>query len=117
MSNYIVRFSLKQRVEHFVTMTTFAMLCLTGLPQKFYTTGWAASLVGFFGGIDNTRWIHRWFGILLAVSTVVHFASGISAILSPRAIPRAASALASRFALCCRSQKVQAVLAPDSSSQ
>ena len=46
MSNYIVRFSLKQRIEHFITMTTFAMLCLTGLPQKFYQTGWAASLVG-----------------------------------------------------------------------
>jgi len=82
MSNYIVRFSLKQRIEHFVTMTTFAALCITGLPQKFYTTGWAHSLVSFFGGIDNTRWIHRWFGILLAISTVVHFASGISAILS-----------------------------------
>jgi formate dehydrogenase subunit gamma len=82
MSNYIVRFSFKQRIEHFITMTTFAMLCLTGLPQKFYTNGWAASLVDLFGGIDNTRWIHRWFGILLAISTVVHFASGIGAILS-----------------------------------
>ena len=82
MSNYIVRFSLKQRIEHFITMTTFAMLCLTGLPQKFYTTGWAHSLVGLLGGIDNTRWVHRWFGVLLAVSTVVHFASGIAAILS-----------------------------------
>ena len=32
MSDYIVRFNLQQRIEHFITMTVFALLCLTGLP-------------------------------------------------------------------------------------
>jgi formate dehydrogenase subunit gamma len=81
MSDYIVRFNLKQRIEHFVTMVTFAVLCLTGLPQKFYMTGWAHTLVGVFGGIDATRWIHRICGIVLAVSTVVHFTSAILLML------------------------------------
>ena len=36
MSDYIVRFNLQQRIEHFITMVVFALLCLTGLPQKFY---------------------------------------------------------------------------------
>jgi predicted MFS family arabinose efflux permease len=45
MSNYIVRFSLQQRVEHFLTMLVFTLLCLTGLPQKFFDTGWAGALV------------------------------------------------------------------------
>jgi formate dehydrogenase gamma subunit len=81
---YVVRFSLSQRIEHFLTMVVFTLLCLTGLPQKFFDTGWAAALVSFFGGIDATRWIHRISGIVLALSTVVHFANGIHAMLSKR---------------------------------
>ena len=84
MSNHIVRFNLQQRIEHFVTMTTFALLCLTGLPQKFYTAGWAQVLVSIFGGVDATRWIHRITGIVLAVSTVVHFTNGILVMLSKK---------------------------------
>lgn len=84
MSAYIVRWNLQQRIEHFITMATFALLCLTGLPQKFFQTGWAQTLVDVFGGFDNTRWIHRACGILLAVSTVVHFANAIAIMLSKK---------------------------------
>jgi formate dehydrogenase gamma subunit len=84
MSNYIVRFSLQQRIEHFVTMTVFALLCLTGLPQKFYQAGWAQTLVAIFGGVDMTRWIHRGCGVVLAVSTVVHFTNGILLMLNKK---------------------------------
>jgi formate dehydrogenase subunit gamma len=84
MSAYIVRFSLQQRIEHFLTMTIFALLCLTGLPQKFYTAGWAQGLVAVFGGIDGTRLVHRGCGIALAISTVVHFANAIAAMLSKK---------------------------------
>jgi formate dehydrogenase subunit gamma len=84
MSNYIVRFSLQQRIEHFVTMVVFALLCLTGLPQKFYQAGWAQTLVGIFGGVDMTRWIHRGAGIVLAISTVVHFTNGILLMLNKK---------------------------------
>ena len=44
MSAYIVRFNLQQRIEHLITLTVFALLCLTGLPQKFYTATWAHTL-------------------------------------------------------------------------
>ena len=84
MSDYIVRFSLQQRIEHFVTMVVFALLCLTGLPQKFYQAGWAHAVVNVFGGIDNTRWAHRIAGLVLAVSTVVHFGNGIFVMLSKK---------------------------------
>jgi cytochrome b subunit of formate dehydrogenase len=84
MSNYIVRFNLQQRVEHFITMAIFALLCLTGLPQKFYTHGWAHALVAFFGGFDSTRYIHRTCGIVLALSTVVHFSNVLVGMLSKK---------------------------------
>ena len=82
MSNYIVRFNLQQRIEHLITMVVFALLCLTGLPQKFFTAGWAQLLVALFGGFDAMRWVHRACGIALAVSTVVHFAGAAAAMLS-----------------------------------
>jgi formate dehydrogenase subunit gamma len=84
MSDYIVRFNLKQRIEHFVTMTVFALLCMTGLPQKFYQAGWAHTLVDVFGGVDATRWIHRICGIVLALSTIVHFTNAILLMLGKR---------------------------------
>ncbi len=84
MSNYIVRFNLQQRVEHFITMVTFAVLCLTGLPQKFYQANWALGIVHLLGGPENTRWIHRIAGLTLALSTIVHFANGIRIMLGRR---------------------------------
>jgi cytochrome b subunit of formate dehydrogenase len=82
---YIVRFNLQQRVEHMLTMVIFTLLCLTGLPQKFYQAGWAHGLVDLFGGISNARLIHRICGIGLALSTVVHFGNAIASILSKKA--------------------------------
>jgi cytochrome b subunit of formate dehydrogenase len=79
---YIVRFTAKQRVEHFVTMVDFLGLCITGLPQKFYTARWAQWLIDSMGGIDSVRWIHRFFGIVLLVSVVLHAVGALSAILS-----------------------------------
>lgn len=84
MSAYIVRFNLQQRIEHFITMLVFVLLCLTGLPQKFYTAGWAQAIVGVFGGIDVARWVHRVCGLVLAASTVIHFANAIAAMLSKK---------------------------------
>ncbi len=82
MSEYLFRFSLKQRIEHVVTMVTFVGLCATGLPQKFYASGWGQWLIGAFGGIDATRWIHRFFGVTLAISVVVHMAFALGAVAS-----------------------------------
>ncbi len=71
---YVTRFSLRQRVEHFIIMVLFLMLALTGLPQKFFEAGWAQWLVVHLGGIDRVRWIHRTAGILFAVAAVSHVA-------------------------------------------
>jgi formate dehydrogenase subunit gamma len=82
---YIVRFNVQQRIEHLLTMLIFTLLCLTGLPQKFYQAGWAHALVDLFGGISATRMIHRICGIGLALSTVVHFGNAIAAIMGKKA--------------------------------
>ena len=45
MTEYAVRFSRRQRIEHAIVMTTFVLLALTGFPQKFFETGWARGIV------------------------------------------------------------------------
>ncbi len=72
-----VRFSPGRRIEHWVTMVTFTLLVLTGIPQKFYETGWAKAIVWVFGGLNNLRWVHRINGFVMAAAFIVHFALGI----------------------------------------
>jgi cytochrome b subunit of formate dehydrogenase/mono/diheme cytochrome c family protein len=66
------RFHWTRRIEHALLLTTFTMLGITGLPQKFSTAGWAQALIGFFGGIETTRLIHHIFAIVIMLLAVYH---------------------------------------------
>lgn len=68
----VIRFSVKQRVEHVLIMGLFIVLALTGLPQEFFQAGWAQWLILHLGGIDRIRWLHRVCGILFAVGAAEH---------------------------------------------
>ena len=72
MTETIVRFSKKQRVEHFIVMLLFTLLALTGFPQKFYEARWAGFIVDAIGGLDRVRFIHRMAGLLFSVATIFH---------------------------------------------
>lgn len=71
--DYIVRFSVDQRVQHEVLMVSFIILSLTGLVQRFYTAGWAEWFILNTGGIAFVRLVHRIFGVLFVLSAVYHF--------------------------------------------
>jgi formate dehydrogenase subunit gamma len=85
MSEYFVRFSVRQRIEHFSIMTLFTVLALTGFPQKFYTADWARAMIIAMGGIDLVRWVHRAAGILFAILTAVHLTTAIGLVITGRA--------------------------------
>lgn len=68
-----VRFSLSQRMEHLLMMISFTALVVTGLPQKFFGSGWAQSMILAFGGIETTRLIHRSFAALFCIEGLYHF--------------------------------------------
>jgi formate dehydrogenase subunit gamma len=72
MSEYVVRFSRRQRAEHVAVMTLFAVLALTGLPQRFFESTWAQAIVVALGGIDRVRWFHRMAGLLFSFLLVIH---------------------------------------------
>ena len=66
------RFHWTQRVEHILLLTSFSLLGITGLPQKFSTAGWAQVLIQFFGGIEITRLIHHVCAIVLMFLAIFH---------------------------------------------
>lgn len=81
---YITRFSVKQRVEHFLIMVLFIVLALTGFPQKFFEAGWAQWLIVHLGGIDRVRWLHHLSGILFALVAVWHLGVVLSLAAAKR---------------------------------
>ncbi len=84
MIEYVIRFNLRQRLEHIGVMSLFIILSVTGLPQKFYQAGWAETLILWMGGIDRIRWIHRAAGLAFTLLTFTHLTTAIGLVLTGR---------------------------------
>ena len=85
MKNYVIRFTLKQRIEHASVMSLFLILALTGLPQKFFDVSWAQDIIVFLGGIDRVRWVHRAAGVLFTLFTFAHLGIASALVVTGRA--------------------------------
>ena len=79
--DYIHRFSVYRCIEHQVNAVLFVTLVVTGLAQKFHHTAWAQWVILYLGGIDTSRLIHRYTGLLFAVLTLQHIIVGSYGIL------------------------------------
>ncbi|MFH2102747.1 MAG: cytochrome b/b6 domain-containing protein [Chloroflexota bacterium] len=66
------RFALVQRAAHVMLLISFTLLGITGLPQKYPTTGWSDFIISAFGGIELTREIHHVSAFVLMVLTIYH---------------------------------------------
>jgi formate dehydrogenase gamma subunit len=84
MNAHVVRFSLRQRIEHISVMVLFLTLSVTGLPQKFFDSWWATPIILLLGGIDQVRWIHRAAGLTFVLLTVVHLTTAIGLVVTGR---------------------------------
>jgi len=69
---WVVRFTVAQRVEHVLMMVSFAVLMLTGLPQHFFEGSWSQWLIEAFGGIEMIRLIHRFFALIFTLEAAYH---------------------------------------------
>ena len=58
------RFEPFERFLHFLVVTSFLLLVITGMPLKFYYTDWAKALFSVLGGPETARTLHR-FGALI----------------------------------------------------
>ena len=62
---WFTRFSPFERFLHFLMVTSFLLLVITGMPLKFYYTDWAKALFEVIGGAQTARSLHR-FGALVS---------------------------------------------------
>jgi len=58
-TEWFARFTPFQRFLHYLIITSFLVLVLTGMPLKFYTTRWAQALMAALGGVEAARALHR----------------------------------------------------------
>ncbi|MFI5379815.1 MAG: formate dehydrogenase subunit gamma [Tepidisphaerales bacterium] len=80
----LVRFSVHQRLQHWVLAASFATLCLTGFPIKFADRPWAAWLIERYGGLTVARTTHRVAGVVLIAGFVYHLSYVIYLIVQSK---------------------------------
>lgn len=66
------RFNLLHRLEHILLLTTFTVLTVTGIPQKYADAAWASSAILYMGGVETTRIIHHTAAVLLMLTVILH---------------------------------------------
>jgi cytochrome b subunit of formate dehydrogenase len=69
--NY-VRFSVARRLEHLVMLSSFFLLGMTGLSQKFSDSPIALFFLNLLGGIEGVRSIHHAAAIVMMLGTAWH---------------------------------------------
>lgn len=68
----ILRFPLQYRLEHWVFATSFIILGITGLIQKFFEWPVSVWMIQALGGIDTVRTIHRISATVMMIAVVYH---------------------------------------------
>jgi len=66
------RFSISDRMEHWLLFASFTLLAVTGLVQQHVDWGVYSAIIRFLGGIENTRLIHHISAIVLMFETIYH---------------------------------------------
>jgi len=73
---WYTRFVPFERLLHFLVVTSFLLLVITGMPLKFYYTGWAKVMFQIIGGAETARALHR----LGAIVTFLYFGLHVTSL-------------------------------------
>lgn len=68
----VQRFDLHQRLQHGLMALSFTLLVLTGWPLTTHGVGASQDLVGLFGGLEQTAWLHRVAAVGMVLAAVYH---------------------------------------------
>ncbi len=74
---WFTRFAPFERFLHFLVVTSFLLLVITGMPLKFYYTVWAKTMFHFIGGAETARALHR----LGAIVTFLYFGLHLTSLI------------------------------------
>ncbi|PLX71683.1 MAG: hypothetical protein C0602_00350 [Denitrovibrio sp.] len=70
---HYLKMTVGQKYQHYILMTTFIILVLTGFPLKFHYYPWAGSTIDFLGGLVVTRTLHRIAGVIMCALFFYHW--------------------------------------------
>jgi len=70
---FYTRFSIFQRLEHWVMTLSFITLAVTGLPQRYALAAWSDLIIAGLGGIETVRIVHRVAATVFVLVTLWHF--------------------------------------------
>ena len=90
----VVRFDVRQRIEHLLLVVTFVALAATGIPQKFAGAEPSRWVIAQMGGIDAARFLHRAFAVAFMVLALEHVGSMLLLAARRRLRPTMAPSLA-----------------------
>ena len=79
-----VRFRPFDRFLHGLVVFSFLLLVATGMPLKFYETGWARLMVRAMGGVEVTAVLHRFGAMITFLYFGLHLASLLKALVRRR---------------------------------
>ncbi|MEW6717003.1 MAG: cytochrome b/b6 domain-containing protein [Chloroflexota bacterium] len=82
-----LRFTVPDRIEHWVQMASFTTLAITGLVQKYATSGLPQKIIELLGGVDNVRIIHHIAAIVMMLGVVYHLGSAGYKFYVRRSLP------------------------------
>jgi len=69
---WFTRFVPFERFLHFLVVTSFLLLVITGMPLKFYYTDWAKTIFSILGGAESARMLHRFGAIVSFIYFALH---------------------------------------------
>ncbi|MEY4386116.1 MAG: hypothetical protein RLY20_1399 [Verrucomicrobiota bacterium] len=72
---WFTRFVPFERFLHFLVVTSFLLLVITGMPLKFYYTDWAKTIFAVLGGAESARMLHRFGALVTFLYFGLHVAS------------------------------------------
>jgi cytochrome b subunit of formate dehydrogenase len=72
---WFTRFAPFERFLHFLVVTSFLTLVVTGMPLKFYYTDWAKFIFSVIGGPETARMLHRLGALITFLYFSLHLAS------------------------------------------
>jgi cytochrome b subunit of formate dehydrogenase len=69
---WFTRFVPFERFLHFLVVTSFLLLVVTGMPLKFYYTDWAKAIFNIFGSAEVARTLHHFGALITFLYFVLH---------------------------------------------
>ncbi|MHB1686302.1 MAG: formate dehydrogenase subunit gamma [Ignavibacteriaceae bacterium] len=70
--HYFERLNLFQRIQHWLLLSSFIILALTGLPMRFPNVSWLGYVYRLVGGLEVARTIHRIAAAVMILDGLIH---------------------------------------------